>query len=107
MEKAVMVDIDWTILNPISGEVNLKVLDLIWHYRSKGFRIIVVTARPSWLFKYTKSQLERNFVYFDELHCVNQYFKGYHKLISNHHYVLSIGDKPTDLTHSDMAIKVC
>jgi len=107
MDGAIMVDIDWTILDPISGTVNLKVLDIIWHYRLQGFKIIVVTARPLWLFKYTKSQLESNFVYFDELHCVNRYFKGFHKLVSNYNYVLSIGDNDSDLTHSAMSIKVC
>ena len=49
---------------------NKKIVEEIRQFKDKGGEIIIITARPAWATKITKSWLQRHDIPFSELYCV-------------------------------------
>lgn len=104
---AVMFDIDDTLIYT-DGKANYFVIDLLHHARSLGYQIIIITARQATpdVMQYTKMQLQHYNIPYDGLAITPPLNKGNVKLKSGLNYVLSVGDQPTDLTHTMYAMKI-
>lgn len=108
MEEAVMFDIDDTLITSLTGRRIEKVYALYKQAKAKGYKIIIVTARPPFSanVEWTKKQLRDNDITYDKLVFASAVDKGFYKRTSNYRFVLSVGDQDTDLTDSDYAIKI-
>ena len=106
-KDAVMFDIDDTLIFT-NGKANTPIINLLYHAKNLGYKIIIITARPintvSTIF--TKWQLNYYNIPYDSLYITPAHNKGNVKVSTGLNYVLSVGDQPTDLTHTEYAIKI-
>lgn len=106
-KDAVMFDIDNTLIFT-NGIPNYKAIQLLNDCVKLGYRIVIITARPNipGIMALTKIQLYMYGIYYDELYITPAHNKGNIKRQTGYNYVLSVGDKDTDLTHSKYTIKI-
>jgi len=99
---AVMFDIDDTLIRSSDGMVMFPVVDVLLHAKSLGYKVILITARPRLqdVIEYTKEQMRDLGIPYDELGFCNPEDKGQLKMRLGYHFVLSVGDMWTDLTHT-------
>jgi predicted HAD superfamily phosphohydrolase YqeG len=99
---AVMFDIDDTLIFT-DGRVNAPMLDLLFHARSLGYLIIIITARPRYqsVVEHTQDELLRLGIRWHTLAFSDAADKWRVKLEMGHRFILSVGDMPTDLTASE------
>lgn len=107
-EDAVMFDIDDTLIESNTGKVIRDIYDLYKNTQKKGYRMIIITARPGFYKNviWTRDQLRELDISYDELIFTPPLGKSLYKRASNYKYVLSVGDMDTDLTDSKYSIKV-
>lgn len=107
-EDAVMFDIDDTLIESNTGKVIRDIYDLYKNTQKKGYRMIIITARPGFYKNviWTRDQLREIDISYDELIFTPPLGKSLYKRASNYKYVLSVGDMDTDLTDSKYSIKV-
>lgn len=105
---AVMFDIDDTLIDTSTGKVIQDIYDLYKSAQKKGYRMIIITARPGFYknVTWTRDQLRNMDISYDELIFTPPLGKSHYKRASNYNYVLSVGDMDTDLTDSKSSIKV-
>jgi predicted HAD superfamily phosphohydrolase YqeG len=105
---AVMFDIDDTLIDTSTGKVIQDIYDLYKSAQKKGYRMIIITARPGFYknVTWTRDQLRNMDISYDELIFTPPLGKSLYKRASNYNYVLSVGDMDTDLTDSKSSIKV-
>lgn len=105
---AVMFDIDDTLITSLSGQRIEPVYNIYKQVKRMGYKIIIVTARPMFNANvlWTKNQLKRNGITYDQLVFASAQDKGFYKRTSGYNFVLSVGDMDTDLTDSLYAIKI-
>jgi hypothetical protein len=103
---AVMFDIDDTLIRASDGVVILPMLDVLLRAKSLGYKIIIITARPRLqeVVDYTVEQLRDLGIPYDDLGFCNPEDKGRLKMKLGYNFVLSVGDMPTDLTHTRHAL---
>ena len=106
--EAVMFDIDDTLIAVRTGRRIEKVYTLYKQVKARGYKIVVVTARPVFEanVEWTKNQLRDNDITYDELVFASASDKGLYKRTSKYKFVLSVGDQDTDLTDSEYANKI-
>lgn len=107
-DDAVMFDIDDTLIESSTGKVIRDIYDLYKNAQKKGYRMIIITARPGFYKNvlWTRDQLRNIDISYDELVFTPPLGKSLYKRASNYNYVLSVGDMDTDLTDSKYSIKV-
>jgi ribonucleotide monophosphatase NagD (HAD superfamily) len=107
-EDAVMFDIDDTLIESDTGKVIRDIYDLYKNAQKKGYRMIIITARPGFYKNviWTRDQLREIDISYDELIFTPPLGKSLYKRASNYKYILSVGDMDTDLTDSKYSIKV-
>lgn len=107
-QQSVMFDIDDTLISSRTNRNIQWVVDLLNRCRKQGFRIVIVTARPSFPtnVNWTYKQLKDHGIHYDELWFCPAEMKGKAKRDSGYNFWLSVGDQPTDLTDSTYSIKV-
>jgi len=107
-DDAVMFDIDDTLIESSTGKVIRDIYDLYKNAQKKGYRMIIITARPGFYKNvlWTRDQLRNIDISYDELVFTPPLGKSLYKRASNYNYVLSVGDIDTDLTDSKYSIKV-
>ena len=107
-DDAVMFDIDDTLIESSTGKVIRDIYDLYKNAQKKGYRMIIITARPGFYKNvlWTRDQLRNINISYDELVFTPPLGKSLYKRASNYNYVLSVGDMDTDLTDSKYSIKV-
>lgn len=105
---AVMFDIDDTLIESSTGKVIRDIYDLYKNAQKKGYRMIIITARPGFYKNvlWTRDQLRNIDISYDELVFTPPLGKSLYKRTSNYNYILSVGDMDTDLTDSKYSIKV-
>lgn len=103
-----MFDIDDTLITSLNGKRIERVYNLYRQMKARGYKIIIVTARPPFAanVKWTVNQLRRNDISYDALVFASARDKGYYKRTSGYTFFLSVGDQDTDLTDSQYAIKI-
>lgn len=103
-----MFDIDDTLIASRDGQRIEKVYALYKQVKARGYKIVIVTARPVFEtnVEWTKNQLRDNNITYDELVFASANDKGLYKRTSKYNFVLSVGDRDTDLTDSKYAIKI-
>tara|TARA_Y100000389_G_C17465382_1_gene525015 strand:+ start:2664 stop:2996 length:333 start_codon:yes stop_codon:yes gene_type:complete len=108
MVDAAMFDIDDTLITSLNGKRIENVYKLYNHMKARGYRMVIVTARPAFAanVKWTVDQLRRNNISYDTLVFASARDKGYYKRTSGYNFVWSVGDQDTDLTDSKYAIKI-
>tara|TARA_B100001142_G_scaffold291596_1_gene309892 strand:- start:97 stop:459 length:363 start_codon:yes stop_codon:yes gene_type:complete len=106
-KDAVMFDIDDTLIF-INGQANLPIINLLKYAMNLGYKIIIITARPNTMFTgmFTKWQLKKYGIPYHSLIITPAQNKGNVKVQTGLNYILSVGDQPTDLTHTKYAIKI-
>jgi len=106
-KDAVMFDIDDTLIF-ISGRANKPIINLLHYCSHLGYTIVIITARPDriWMHQFTKWQLKRYNIIYDELLFIPAELKGEAKASSGYNYILSVGDMDTDLTNSAFGLKI-
>ena len=99
---AVMFDIDDTLIRASDGMIILPMLDVLLHAKSRGYRVIIITARPRLqeVIDYTVEQLSELGIPYDDLGFCNPEDKGRLKMKLGYNFILSVVDMPTDLTHT-------
>lgn len=107
-EDAVMFDIDDTLINTQTGKIIDDMYELYKNIQKKGYRIIIITARPGFYKNvlWTREQLKDIGITYDELVFTPPQYKVDYKRESKYNYILSVGDMDTDLTGSKYSIKV-
>lgn len=107
MINAVMFDIDDTLIRESDGQPIKEMINLLRRSRMAGYRVVIITARPwySANVEWTQRQLAQYGIYYDDIYfCYpNDKTRVKRELIEKYgyHFLLSVGDKPTDLTDSD------
>ena len=106
-KDAVMFDIDDTLIFT-NGVANTPMIKLLYYAMDLGYKIVIITARPNNIITsaFTKWQLNRYRIHYHMLIITPAHNKGNVKAKSGLNYILSVGDQPTDLTHSHYAIKI-
>jgi len=106
-KDAVMFDIDDTLIFT-NGVANIPIIKLLYYAMNLGYKIVIITARPNTLITiaFTKWQLKRYRIPYHSLIITPAHNKGNVKVKSGLNYVLSVGDQPTDLTHTQYSIKI-
>lgn len=106
-KDAVMFDIDDTLIFT-SGVANVEMIQLLYYAKNLGYKIIIITARPmnEPTVNFTKWQLNKYKIPYDQLFLTPAENKGNVKHQSGFNYILSVGDQETDLTRSRYAIKI-
>jgi hypothetical protein len=106
-KDAVMFDIDDTLIF-INGQANLPIINLLKYAMNLGYKIIIITARPAnaITMTFTKWQLRKYGIPYHSLIITPAQNKGNIKVKTGLNYILSVGDQPTDLTHTKHAIKI-
>jgi hydroxymethylpyrimidine pyrophosphatase-like HAD family hydrolase len=106
-KDAVMFDIDDTLIFT-NGVANTPIINLLYYAKNLGYKIIIITARPvntaSKVF--TIWQLKQYNIPYDSLYITEAHNKGNVKVNTGLNYVLSVGDQPTDLTHTEYSIRI-
>ena len=105
---AVMFDIDHTV---ISGSKSIQpIIDLVKYVKSKGLAVIFITARPliPGMLGFTKNQLDRHDIPWDEVHICPAHLKKTLKHKLDYNFVMSVGDNWTDVdgVYSGKSIKL-
>lgn len=100
MIDAVMFDIDDTLIRQRDGTPIQSIIDILDMCRMTGYRIVIITARPSTGKETTMRQLESLGIYYDELYFCPPQMKSVIKRRLGYNFILSVGDQPTDLTDS-------
>jgi ribonucleotide monophosphatase NagD (HAD superfamily) len=105
---AVMFDIDDTLIASDTGKIIEDVYDLYKSVQKKGYKMIIITARPGFYENviWTRNQLRDIDITYDELIFTPPRGKSLYKIASGYNYVLSVGDMDTDLTDSKFSVKV-
>lgn len=98
---AVMFDIDDTLIFT-DGRPNLPMIELLYSAHLKGYKIVIITARPgtALAIDFTMNQLKEYNIIYDYLGFTSPETKGDMKEKLPYDFVLSVGDLPTDLTGS-------
>jgi len=106
-KDAVMFDIDDTLIFT-NGEANVPIINLLKYAMNLGYKIVIITARPNTIFTmmFTRWQLKRYGIPYHILVITPPFNKGNVKVKTGLNYVLSVGDQPTDLTHTKHALKI-
>ena len=106
-KDAVMFDIDDTLIFT-NGKENVYTINLLKHAMSLGYKIVIITARPNTIFTmmFTRWQLKRYGIPYHILIITPAVNKGKAKINTGLNYTLSVGDQPTDLTHTKYALKI-
>ncbi len=106
-KDAVMFDIDDTLIFT-NGRANKPIINLLHYCSHLGYSIVIITARPGfvWMREFTKWQLKRYNITYDELLFIPAELKGEAKASSGYNYILSVGDMDTDLTNSAFGLKI-
>mgnify|MGYP001214159105 FL=1 len=106
-KDAVMFDIDDTLIFT-NGRANKPIINLLHYCSHLGYSIVIITARPDvvWMREFTKWQLKRYNITYDELLFIPAELKGEAKASSGYNYILSVGDMDTDLTNSAFGLKI-
>jgi len=105
---AAMFDIDDTLIASDTGNVIEDVYNLYKSVQKKGYKMIIITARPGFYKNviWTQNQLRDIDITYDELVFTPALNKSIYKRESKYNYILSVGDMDTDLTDSKYSIKV-
>jgi ribonucleotide monophosphatase NagD (HAD superfamily) len=105
---AVMFDIDDTLIASDTGKIIEDVYDLYKSVQKKGYKMIIITARPGFYENviWTRNQLRDIDITYDELIFTPPPSKSLYKRESKYNYILSVGDMDTDLTDSKFSVKV-
>lgn len=105
---AVMFDIDDTLIASDTGKIIEDVYDLYKNVQNKGYRMVIITARPGFYKNviWTQNQLRDIDITYDELIFTPPQSKSLYKIASGYNYMLSVGDMDTDLTDSKFSVKV-
>ena len=105
---AVMFDIDDTLIASDTGKIIEDVYDLYKSVQKKGYKMIIITARPGFYENviWTQNQLRDIDITYDELIFTPPPSKSLYKRESKYNYILSVGDMDTDLTDSKFSVKV-
>ena len=106
-KDAVMFDIDDTLIF-INGQANLPIINLLKYAMNLGYKIIIITARPAnaITMTFTKWQLRKYGIPYHSIIITPAQNKGNIKVKTGLNYILSVGDQPTDLTHTKYSIKI-
>ena len=106
-KDAVMFDIDDTLIFT-NGKANVPIIKLLHYAKYLGYKIIIITARPSIpaTVEFTKFQLNQYGIPYDVLVITPAHNKGNIKRKSGLNYILSVGDMDTDLTDTQYAMKI-
>ena len=106
-KDAVMFDIDDTLIFT-NGKANVPIIKLLHYAKYLGYKIIIITARPSIpaTVEITKFQLNQYGIPYDVLVITPAHNKGNIKRKSGLNYILSVGDMDTDLTDTQYAMKI-
>ena len=106
-KDAVMFDIDDTLIFT-NGNANVPIIKLLHYAKQLGYKIIIITARPSvrGTVEITQYQLKQYGIPYDALVITPAHNKGNIKRKSGLNYVLSVGDQDTDLTYTMHALKI-
>jgi len=106
-KDAVMFDIDDTLIFT-NGRANKPIINLLHYCSHLGYSIVIITARPDriWMHQFTKWQLKKYNIIYDELLFIPAEFKGEAKASSGYNYILSVGDMDTDLTNTMFGLKI-
>tara|TARA_X000000368_G_scaffold365052_1_gene311089 strand:- start:1387 stop:1749 length:363 start_codon:yes stop_codon:yes gene_type:complete len=106
-KDAVMFDIDDTLIFT-NGQANVPIINLLKYAMNLGYKIIIITARPNTTLTgiFTKWQLKKYGIPYHSLIITPAQNKGNVKVQTGLNYILSVGDQPTDLTHTKYAIKI-
>lgn len=105
---AVMFYIDDTLIASDTGKIIEDVYDLYKSVQKKGYKMIIITARPGFYENviWTRNQLRDIDITYDELIFTPPPSKSLYKRESKYNYILSVGDMDTDLTDSKFSVKV-
>jgi hydroxymethylpyrimidine pyrophosphatase-like HAD family hydrolase len=106
--KAVMFDIDDTLINSDTGKIIEEGYNLYTRAKNNGYKIVIITARPGFRENviWTRNQLKRLNIKYNELVFTTPQGKSVYKRKSGYEYILSVGDMDTDLTDSKYSIKI-
>jgi len=106
--QAAMFDIDDTLINSSNGTRMENVYALYKSLQNKGYKMIIITARPGFYENvvYTQEQLKSHNIYYDELVFTPPPGKSIYKKNSQYEYIVSVGDMDTDLTDSTYTVKI-
>tara|TARA_B100001996_G_scaffold352278_1_gene312872 strand:- start:826 stop:1209 length:384 start_codon:yes stop_codon:yes gene_type:complete len=106
-KDAVMFDIDDTLIF-MNGRANKPIINLLHYCSHLGYSIVIITARPDriWMHQFTKWQLKKYNIIYDELLFIPAELKGEAKASSGYNYILSVGDMDTDLTNTTFGLKI-
>jgi len=104
---AVMFDIDDTLIF-MSGRSNAPIVELLTTAHKLGYKIVIITARPGIepTIQWTIRQLKEYKIGYDYLGFTSPETKHDMKIRLPYHFVLSIGDIPTDLTASEHFLNI-
>lgn len=104
---AVMFDIDDTLIFT-NGKPNTPIINLLHEAKNMGYKIVIITARPGFerVIRMTIKQLEDNNIRYDYIGFTSAATKSLMKKQLPYHFVLSVGDIPTDLTDSDHFLNI-
>lgn len=105
---AAMFDIDDTLIDSRTGQVIQDVYRIYKDIQNKGYKMIIITARPGYPdnVTWTRNQLKDINITYNELIFTPPQSKATYKRDSNYKYIISVGDMDTDLTDSKYSIKV-
>jgi len=103
---AVMFDIDDTLFNPRTGQPISAMIELLHFAIVFGYHVVLITARPKMYEDFTREQLFKFGISFDELYHSDPIQKSFLKSRLPYNFVLSVGDKFTDLGNSRYWIKL-
>jgi|TARA_R110000772_G_scaffold88738_2_gene184191 ribonucleotide monophosphatase NagD (HAD superfamily) len=105
---AAMFDIDDTLIASDTGKVIEDVYNLYKSVQKKGYKMVIITARPGFYENviWTQNQLRDIDITYDELIFTPPPSKSLYKRESKYNYILSVGDMDTDLTDSKYSVKV-
>jgi ribonucleotide monophosphatase NagD (HAD superfamily) len=106
-KDAVMFDIDDTLIFT-NGKANIPIIKLLHYAKHLGYKIVIITARPSIqaTLDFTQFQLNQYGIPYDLLVITPAHNKGNVKRKTGLNYVLSVGDMDTDLTYTQYALKI-
>lgn len=102
MDDAVMFDIDETLIHR-DGTPMPETINLLRRLKNQGYVVVVMTARPNTResINNTLQQLAYFNIPYDRLFFVPAKYKTIEKRRMGLHFVLSVGDQPTDWGASD------
>jgi hypothetical protein len=107
-KDAVMFDIDDTLIFT-NGKANVPIINLLKYAMNLGYKIVIITARPNTIFTDDVYEMAIEQIWYTlpySHHNTSIQNKGNVKVKTGLNYVLSVGDQPTDLTHTKHALKI-